>query len=261
VDYETALVEFVQYDAIARTLSLSKYEMVNLVNPQISGLDNPAAMKAAYDAGIRYLVSDTSRPGHDAQVKNGGVWNWHEPRILMIPRRPTNLFYNVSTPDEWASEYNHMHRGYWGRDLSYEEILDKESEVLLMYLLRGEIDPWMFHQSNLRFYDGKRSLLTDLLDMTFEKYERIYNLPVLSPMQDELGVRARNRMALAESGVVATLQPNGSVTLTAQKEAVIPLTGLPGRKAELYGTDRTHFVTVKPGTTVTISNMGQVTTR
>ena len=49
----------------------------------------------------------------------------------MIPRRPTNLFYNVSTPDQWVTEYNDIYRSFWGRDLSYAEILDNESDVLL----------------------------------------------------------------------------------------------------------------------------------
>ncbi len=83
-----------------------------------------------------------------------------QPNLLIIPRRPTNLFYNVSTPAEWVSEYNHFYgpgrssRPYWDHDLSYSEILDKESEVWLSYLLKWDLDPLMFHQSNTRAYSG-----------------------------------------------------------------------------------------------------------
>jgi hypothetical protein len=41
---------------------LSPYSVENLVTPGISGLDNPEVMRAAYDVGIRQLVSDTTKP-------------------------------------------------------------------------------------------------------------------------------------------------------------------------------------------------------
>ena len=124
----------------------------------------PNVMRATFDAGIRYLVGDTSVSGYDNPSPNAGIYNPLQPQILMIPRRPTNLFYNVSTPDQWMAEYNDLYRSFWGRDLSYDEILDNESDVLAQYLLKGENDPWMFHQPDLRVYGSGRSLLGDLLD-------------------------------------------------------------------------------------------------
>ena len=43
---------------------------LNLVCPEISGLTNPAALSAAWDVGIRFLVSDTSRAGWDNPAPN-----------------------------------------------------------------------------------------------------------------------------------------------------------------------------------------------
>ena len=168
--YAEALPEFTKNADVSDQLGLKPFSALNLVTPAITGLGNPDAMRAAVDAGIRYLVSDTSQPGQDNPSPNAGIYNAHQPQILEIPRRPVNLYYNVSTPAEWLAEYNDLYRSFWGRDLTYDEILGHESDVLAQYLLRGENDPWMFHQPNLRLYDGGRSLLGDLLDRTFSKY-------------------------------------------------------------------------------------------
>ena len=37
-------------------------------------------------------------------------------------------------------------------------------------MLMGDMDPQMFHQSNLHAYDGTHSLLGDLYDATFTTY-------------------------------------------------------------------------------------------
>src|SRR5262249_14995546 len=148
----------------------TRFSSKNLITPEISGLAHPDALQAMYDTGIRYVVSDTSRVGMNNPTPNAGMHNVYQPGILTIPRRPTNLFYNVSTPEEWEGEYNELYRLYWGRDLSFEEILDVESEALLRYMLRFDMDPWMFHQANLRAYDGTRTLLTALLDAALAKF-------------------------------------------------------------------------------------------
>src|SRR5688572_17142457 len=164
-----------QFDFDDRRIDV--YSKVNLITPEISGLDNPEVMRAARDFGIRYVVSDTSRLGMDNPSPNAGIYNRHQPAILMIPRYPNNLFYNVTSPTEWVAEYNYLYGAGglvpppagWGRDLTYEQIVDFESDVLLRYMLRGDANPWMFHQANVRAYNGSRSLLSDLIDRTLDK--------------------------------------------------------------------------------------------
>ncbi|HLL53446.1 MAG TPA: hypothetical protein VK447_07865, partial [Myxococcaceae bacterium] len=135
--YEETLDELTRNDAYAQPLLFAEYARAALITPDVSGLTNANAMGAAYDFGIRYVVSDTSKPGQANPFPNGGRESAVRPGLFEIPRRPNNLFYNVSTPREWVAEYNDIHRGYWGRDLTYEEILDKESDVLVMYLFKG----------------------------------------------------------------------------------------------------------------------------
>ncbi len=241
VDYATTTAELVANDVVATTiLNLTSYTRDALVQPDISGLGNPEFQRAANDFGIRYLISDTSRPGGANPSPNAGFYSQFQPNILVIPRRPTNLFYNLSTPTEFVDEYNHYYGpggvwAYWPRNLTYAEIVDQESANLLGYLLRWDLDPWMFHQANLRSYAAGRSLLGDLLDATFAKYRAVYNLPVRNLSQREAGVLMARRMAYDRSGVTGMLVPCVSLTLTSPRAAAVPVTGVAAESTEVYG--------------------------
>ena len=253
VSYDVAYQEITQNDAIATSMGFADYDLRALVTPDISGLSSPTAMSAAYDAGVRYLVTDTSRPGMNNPVPQAGITNPLQPGILMVPRRPVNLFYNVSTPTEWTNEYNYLYHSFWGRDLTYSEILDKESDVLLQYLLRGEIDPWMFHQSNLRAYDSVHDVLGDLLDRTLGKYEAIFNLPLRNMDLVALGQWTQNRMDYNAAGVQASFVPSqGSITFSATRAAVVAVTGLCGDSSESYGGQCISHIALRPGQSVTM---------
>ena len=248
VDYTTATAELAgNHVAATTTLNLTTYARDALVQPDISGLGNPQFLRAASDFGIRYLISDTSRPGGANPSPNAGFYSPFQPNILVVPRRPTNLFYNLSTPAEFVDEYNHYYGpggvwAYWPRNLTYAEIVDQESTILLGYLLRWDLDPWMFHQANLRSYDGSHSLLGDLLDATFAKYRSVYNLPVRNLGQHDAGVLMARRMAYDGSGVTGVLTPCVSLTLTAPRPAVVPVTGVAADSTEVYGGQSISYV-------------------
>ena len=253
VSYTVAYREITKNNEPAASMGFSNYDPRALVTPDISGLSNPEAMRAAYDAGVRFVVSDTSRPGMDNPTPQTGIPNWEEPRILMIPRRPVNLFYNVTTPSEWTAEYNYLYRSYWGRDLTYSEILDKVSDVVLQYALRGEIDPWMFHQSNLRAYDGVHTLLGDFLDRTLVKYGNLFVLPVNSPTQVSLGESMARRMSYNSSGVRASFIPDQkTITLSTTRPVVVPVTGLCTSSSEVYGGQCISHISLGAGESVTL---------
>jgi hypothetical protein len=252
ISYADATSEFLSNFLVADKLGLKNYQDQNLVTPNVSGLGDPNAMKAIFDAGIRFIVSDTSVAGQDNPSPNAGIYNALQPAVLEIPRRPTNLYYNVSTPNEWVTEYNTIYRAYWGRDLTYAEILDNQSDMLLTFMLRGEADPWMFHQPNMRAYDGTHSLLGDLLDATFTKYARLMNFPVVSPTMNDLGAFFANRMAFNQANVSATIIPGVSITLTAGAETTIPVTGLAAAGGEVYAGTPIAHLHLKAGQSVTL---------
>lgn len=252
MNYADANTEITKNNAAARHLGLTNFSKRNMVTPAVSGLTNPNFLQAAYNDGLRYLVTDTSIPAYNNPSPNAGIYNTYQPAILMIPRHPTNLFYSVSTPDEWAAEYNCIYASYWGRNLSYQEILDKESQMLVTYMLKGEMDPWMFHQINLRAYDGVHSLLSDLLDLTLQKYQQYYTLPILNPTMDTLGLTVAHWMQYTNAGVTASVIPGVSITIRAQRAATVPVTGLNIPGSEVYGGQHISYVHLAAGHSVTL---------
>lgn len=198
------------------TFGFGNYNQNAFIQPDISGLESNVFWEAAQGFGFRYILMDTSktydfRPTLGPIAPNTGFYSTRDtfvpanPRILIIPRYPTNLFYNVSTPDEWVSEYNYLYaalppsQGGVGYVSTYQQILDRESEVLVRYMLKYNANSWMFHAANLRDYDGaglnNKSLLSDLLDAVTNKYKAMYSLPVLSPSQTGIGQIMEARMA------------------------------------------------------------------
>jgi hypothetical protein len=220
-----------------------------MVTPDISGLDNANFLQAAVDNGIRYLVSDTSQAGQNNPSPNVGIVNQHQPSILEIPRHPNNLFFNVATPAGWTAEYNCI---YPSLNYNYQQILDNISEMFLANMLKGDIDPEMFHQPNLHAYDGTHSLLSDLVDATFTKYKNLVSFPILSPTQDSLGVEMANRSAYNLAGVTASFIPHQRIMITAQQATTVPVTGLPTSGAETYGGQTISHIPLIGGQTVTL---------
>ena len=247
ISYTNALAEFTLNDNLVSALGLQPYDIRSLVTPSISGLDNPDAINAAFDAGIRYMVGDTSVAGWNNPTPNAGIYSTFQPQVLIIPRRPTNLFYNVSTPDKWQLEYNAIYRSYWGRDLSYSEILDFESNLLLQDLLRGANDPWMFHQANTRNYGGGQSLLTDLHGSLLAKYAAASKVPVVSDTMDVLGNRVAMRMNYDRSLAAGVIGPGAQLTVSVVNAASVPVTGLCTPTSETYAGDTIAYVDLPAG--------------
>ena len=238
ISYTDATSEITFNNAVAAQLGLQDHSTQFMVQPDVSGLGNAAFLKAAYDNGIRYLVSNTSKPGQDNPTPNTGYWNAVDPRIFVIPRRANNLFFNVAAPADWVKEYNCIYgpngvAPYFPSDRTYAQILDFISNELTMHLMRGELDPWMFHQTNLDAYDGTRTLLADLLDVTFQKYGSYMTFPIISPSIDTIGQRMKDRTLMRTSGISGTIQPGVGIVLSSPNSLTVPITGLKNG-AELY---------------------------
>jgi hypothetical protein len=250
VNSTTATTEIKQNNSIATKYGLTPYSTQNMVTPEVSGLTNAQFLQAAYNQGIRYLVSDTSKAPYNTLPPNTANYSTLVPQILYIPRRANNLFFNVASPAGWASEYNCLYSSYWGRNLSYQEILNVESDTLVGYLLKGEMDPWMFHQANLVAYDGVHSLLSDLLDMTMQKYKQYYTLSITAPTMNSLGATMANRVQYKQAGVTATVTPT-TVTFKATKATTFQVTGVKTTGYTVYGGQNISTITLKANQTIT----------
>jgi Bacterial Ig domain len=251
--YDQTYTEITRNNQVAQDMGFTKYSIMNLITPGVSGLTNPNAMQAAFDAGVRYLVTDTSQPSYNNPTPNTGLYNQLQPGIFMLPRYPTNLYYNVTNPQQWTEEYNCIYITFWGRALTYQEILDNESKVLLKYVLTGDMDPWMFHETNLRAYDGSHTLLSDLFNPILAKYNNLFVLPVLSPTMNELSERMKSGTTYRAAGVTASIVPGQSITISSQQAAVVPVTGLNSAGAETYGGQFISHVSIGAGQTITLS--------
>lgn len=192
---------------------------------------------------MRVLASDASAPNQDRIQRVEG----HE--LVLLPRYPTSLFYNTTNPEELVSEYNYLFYTRYieeGRDpcsvpeaicaaRDYTEILDADAEAALRHLLSYRPFPHYFHQSNLHVYDNQGNMLQfDWLSRVLSAYERLIDLPIRSPRFHELADIAWREVLAREARPQGWLDTStGIVTLSAQAEASIDVTGLSG--GEEYG--------------------------
>jgi hypothetical protein len=168
---------------------------------------------------------------------------------MILPRYPTAIFYNTTTPAQNTDEYNYIFHERFvnaGQDpctipgaicapRTYEQILAAEAETTLRHMLAYRKWPHYFHQGNLRAYDGAGStLLFDWLDAVYDRYESLFVLPVRSLPFHEIGRLSEERLAAKAAGLRGTLDlATGIVTLQADGTATMPVTGLAG--GSLYG--------------------------
>ena len=215
MSYADAFEELSKNNQYGVGAGFDEYTVENLVTPGITGPrqrrgDARRLRRRHPAAGQRHVAA----AGQGNPTPNAGYYNALDPGLLMIPRRPTDLYFNVSQPAEWIGGVRRPARG----DVQLRpDHRDRQRHRWLRYLLRGENDPWMFHQANLRDNGGGKSLLSDLLDAAFAKYAARATFPVVSPAMDELAERVEARMALDASGVSATIGP-GAQAVRARDE-------------------------------------------
>ena len=246
----------------AISLGLTYYNPANMVTPGVTGLNDATFVNQAVTDGIKYVVTDTSvlnTPNNGPNPSpNVGLVNTINAGLYMVPRHANNLFFNVSQPDGWTAEYQCIYSGQAPYSTySYQQILDNISQTFVADMLKGDMDPEMFHQPNLRAYDGTHSLIGDLYDETFTAYQSLFNLPVLSPTLDQLALSMQARDQYNKSGATASLVAGSSIKVTvpagaAVTSAAIPVTGLYSAGAEVYGGQNISHVTVNAGQTVTL---------
>jgi hypothetical protein len=204
-----------------------------MVTANASGLANPSYLAAAVECGIRFLVCDTSHPGWNNPAPNQPIVSALQPAITVIPRHPNNLFYNVASPAAWVDRYNRVYRAFWGRDLSYQEVVDAEAAQVFHYLCACDWDPLMFHQANLAAYDGTHSLLSDLLDAVLDSYNRYYGeMPIRCLSMGTIGEMMARRAAYNQAHIDASLVVGSGLILLSDRDVEVPLTGVRNARPE-----------------------------
>ena len=199
---------------------------------------NPELLAAYASTGIGYTASDASQPNQGSEEYIAGT------NVLLLPRYPTAVFYNVRTPAELEDEYNYIfYERYVEMSIdpctvpaaicsprSYAEILEAEADLGLRHMLTYRQWPHFFHMANLVDYDGNgSSLLFDWLDAVADKYESYFVLPVQNLPYHEIAADTTDRVARQSVTVTGTLDlTTGVVMLSSSAPATVDVTGLAG---------------------------------
>lgn len=270
LDYATALAQVQNNNAVAAQLGLVGYSPQEMLTPAYSGLTNPAALQAIFDAGVRDVATDVYRPGYANPTPDAGFWivgsySGSSYKLLGVPRRMTNLYYDVSTPDQWlAQDHCQWPAGQFGYAAGYSDLLARESSVVLKYMLWGDVDALGFHMLNVRAYDGVHSLMSDLLGQALQRYQALVNFPIVSLTMSGVSTQMANRMAFNAaqpqlSAKVVTTASGSALQISSPVGVTVPVTGLPSPIAHSYGVTAQAELSVAPGGTTTIPLSGTTT--
>ncbi|MFI6811128.1 hypothetical protein ACIBG7_01900 [Nonomuraea sp. NPDC050328] len=219
---------------------------------------NPHLLKAAKDAGVKYLHGNMSFPSHRPSCFNCGTYHPMEPSLLVVPDWPVNIAYHVTTPAEETLFYNSYYGPngkfpYWPTDQTYTQIVGHEADVALQHVMSGSVYAHTFHQGNLRNYGGNKNLTFDWLNAVAAKYKNWYNVPLLTPDWGGLAgyVAGRNAhfTALSAGADAVHDRTAGTVTFTSPVNGSVLATNAGGTA---YGTDRTATITLTANTPVTV---------
>lgn len=193
---------------------IPQYCAIATITPSITGLDNPQAMEAMYEFGIRFVVGDNSRweliPPNLYHVLHSNKSANGVDGINIVPRHATNIYYDASLPKHITDQFNYRYSDKFG-DLSFDEVVQRDVQVAVKALLLFRHDPFMFHQANLRFSeDGysedEHSLLSYWVDAVLGELEKYISLPIISRKHEDLGKVFLDREARDNCGFEGTLK-------------------------------------------------------
>lgn len=165
----------------------------SMVTPHISGLFNGNALKAMKANGIRHIVNDMSvekqRPPyvHTAYYSSARVNG--ESGVLIMPRFPTEIYYQASLPQELTKMFDGIHNDLLSRKVhSLQDVYNFETNATVFRLLNYQEAAYMFHQANMRAFragNGYESLVSLWIKNVLSGLRQYSNLPVLSLKMDD----------------------------------------------------------------------------
>lgn len=168
-------------------LSDPAYDGKSCITPSITGLFNGEALRAMYDVGIRNVVGDNSRPelvpanifhGITSTVATHGFAG-----MYIVPRHATEIYYNNVEPFDLMLQYNYRYHTYFGRNLTFDEMIAEQVKVHSTHLLGYRQDSFMFHQANMKSFvhNGKTtSLVGAWADALVDNLMKFTTLPCMS---------------------------------------------------------------------------------
>lgn len=217
--------------------------------PFVTGA-NPLFFKAAASANINYIASDTSQVNQATEQYVSQINDGKSSDRLILPRWPTNIFYNVANPTALVDEYNYIFHDRFldfGQDpcavpaaicvtRDYPAILEAEATAAVQHMLSFKKFPHFFHQANVAKYDDAGNTLQfDWLNSVFTAYEKLFTLPVKNLPYYKIGNMTKDSLTAKSATINAVWnRTTNQVTLSANKSVPnLLVTGLQG--GSLYG--------------------------
>lgn len=121
--------------------------------------------------------------------------------LEVIPRWPTNIYYNCDSPACTTLEWITFSKGSG----VFDDLLAYEKLVTTRYLLGLKHDAYMFHQANLRVSDvptitingvtAKLSIFQAWVETIVQEMIRLTNWPIVTIKHDDMGAQFTARMA------------------------------------------------------------------
>lgn len=235
----------------------------DLVTPYPLGL-NMAFVDVLEYLGVEYLASDSSRECQNSVQFLPSVpvdtcedlASAPKSNVMLLPRYPTSVFYNVTTPAELTDEYNYIFYERYKEDptsplyvegrpcdeypgsicepRNYGEILAAEAETTLRHMLSFKPWPHYFHSANLRNYGGGDTLVYDWLNAVVNKYNSYMQLPIINIDYLSNGEMSKEKLLASEANVRGVWDRNANtVTVTADSPVTVRMTGL--ESSDNYG--------------------------
>ncbi len=198
---------------------------------------NVAMLQAAEDLGIKYLAANRGWNTHIAECDTCLITHPLNSNIKLVPRWPTNIFFNTTTPAENTSEFNYLYgpngivrdgngNTFFSSNQTWSQILDFEADITMRHILSTSPYPHYVHQNNLREYSNGRSLAYDLSEAVFQEYSKYFSLPLIS--QDWAGMTEtlENRTSFFKSGASGVINKvDNTVTITSTNGGTVYVTG------------------------------------
>ncbi len=145
-------------------------------------VDNPNLLTALSKSHIDLIASDASREPQPRSVTKN---------TTTVPRYPNNTYYNVGTFAEELDEYNWLYvaRGYGGNcvntatttcsyaPISYSQMVQRETGIMLGHVLGNDPRPTFMHQSNL----AEDGTAYPVLNSVVNTYKSWVKVPLISP--------------------------------------------------------------------------------
>src|SRR5690606_17664637 len=107
------------------------------------------------------------------------------------------------------------------------------------------------HAANVREYASGRSILSDFLDLLFEKYSAFVSVPLRSPAWADVGDYVAARTSHMSSEAVGVRNSGSNVvTITSAPGGTVFVTGVNGGRVSTFGNERISRFELSPNQTV-----------